>query len=104
MIFRRNRFRDLVERQLDLFEGETGLLDEAAEADSAWTSANAAESEELYGDYQLVVDAIGTQLHDIRETYAATLDDRTAEDYRRDFDRAARRRFGRLASFLDEDD
>ena len=104
MILRRSRFRDLVERQLDLFEAETELLAEAAEADSAWTSADAAESEELYGDYQLVVDAIGTQLHDVRETYASSMDERIAGDYRRTFDKAARRRFGRLASFLDEDD
>ena len=104
MIFGRGRFREVVERQLDLFESETELLDEAAEADSAWTSADAEASEELYGDYQLVVDAIGTQLHDIRETYVSTLDGQTADEYRRTFDKAARKRFGRLVAFLDEDD
>lgn len=102
MIVRRRRFQELVARQLDLFESETELLDEAAEADAAWTSAGADESEELYGDFQLVVDAIGEALHDIRETYAATLDD-AAGEYREAFDRAAKRRFGRLASFLDDD-
>jgi hypothetical protein len=102
VIFGRRRFRDLVERQLDLFEAQTELLAEAAAADSAWTSAYADESEELYGDYQLVVDVIGTELHDIRETYASSLDERTAHEYRREFDRAARKRFGRLAAFLDE--
>jgi hypothetical protein len=100
MIFRRNRFGDLVARQLDLFESETNLLGEAAEADAAWTDAEPDETEELYGDYQLVVDAIGERLHDIRETYAATLEDGTADEYRAAFDRAARKRFGRLASFL----
>ena len=102
MIFRRGRFRELVERQLDLFAVETDLLDEAATADAAWTGAGADESEELYGDYQLVVDAIGERLHDIRETYAATLDERTAEEYRVAFDRAARKRFGRYATFLED--
>ena len=29
MIFRRGRFRELVDRQLDLFEADTDLLDEA---------------------------------------------------------------------------
>ncbi|HUG63760.1 MAG TPA: hypothetical protein VMK83_00945 [Gaiellaceae bacterium] len=101
MIARRRRLQELVARQLDLFESETELLDEAAEADAAWTSARADESEELYGDYQLVVDAIGEALHDIRETYAATLDENTAAEYRAAFDRAARRRFGRYASFLE---
>ena len=102
MIFRRGRFRELVERQLDLFVAETDLLDEAATADAAWTGAGADESEELYGDYQLVVDAIGERLHDIRETYAATLDERTAEEYRVAFDRTARKRFGRYATFLED--
>ena len=74
VIFRRGRFHELVERQLDLFADETELLDEAREADAAWSSAAADESEELYGDYQLVVDAIGERLYDLRETYAATLD------------------------------
>jgi hypothetical protein len=103
VIFRRGRFHELVDRQLDLFAGETtALLDEARDADAAWSSAAADESEELYGDYQLVVDAIGEQLYDLREAYAATLDPGTADEYRAAFDRAASRRFGRLAAFLEE--
>lgn len=102
MIVRRGRFRDLVERQLDVFAAETELLDEAATADAAWTGADADDSEELYGDYQLVIDAIGERLYDIRETYAGTLDERTAREYRAAFDRAARKRFGRHATFLEE--
>ena len=102
MIFGRGRFRELVDRQLDLFESETDLLAEAAGADAAWTNADAEEAEELYGEYQLVVDAIGDALYGIRETYAGSLDDETAVRYRAEFDRAARKRFGRLAAFLDE--
>ena len=102
MILRRGRFHDLVDRQLDLFASETELLSEAAEADAAWSTADADESEELYGDYQLVVDAIGSTLHEIRETYAATLDGETADEYRSSFDRAARKPFGRLAAFLED--
>ena len=101
MIFRRGRFRDLIDRQLDLFASETDLLDEAAAADAAWTDASADESEELFGDYQLVVDAIGERLYEIRESYAATLDDSAADEYRAAFDRAVRKRFGRLAAFLE---
>ena len=44
MIFRRDRFGDLVGRQLDLFVSETELLEEAAEADAAWTNAAADET------------------------------------------------------------
>jgi hypothetical protein len=103
VILRRSRFRDLVDRQLDLFESETELISEAAEADAAWSQADADESEELYGDYQLVADAIGGALHEIRETYAATLDGETADEYRSAFDKAARKRFGRLAAFLEDE-
>jgi len=102
VILRRRRFHDLVERQLDLFESETELLNEAAETDAAWTTATADDSEELYGDHQLVVDAIGDALHDIRETYAATLDEGTADEYRATFDAGAHKRFGRYASALPE--
>jgi len=101
VIFRRGRFRDLIDRQLDLFASETDLLDEAVAADAAWTDASADESEELFGDYQLVVDAIGERLYEIRESYAATLDDSAADEYRAAFDRAVRKRFGRLAAFLE---
>lgn len=104
-MWRRGRFEDLVRRQLDLFAAdEAELLEEAAAADSAWTNASADESEELYGDYQLVVDAVGDRLYEIRETYAASLDESTADEYRNAFDKAARKRFGGLASFLDVDE
>ncbi|MDW8339249.1 MAG: hypothetical protein RMM28_08940 [Thermoleophilia bacterium] len=99
---RRGRFEELVERQLDLFaEDEGPLLAEAQAADAAWTAAERDETEERYGDYQLLVDAIGEALYDLRETYAATLDERAADEYRATFDRAARRRFRRLASLLE---
>jgi hypothetical protein len=103
VIFRRGRFGELVDRQLDLFEtDEASLLAEADEADAAWTRAGRDESEELFGDWQLVVDAVAERLLDVREAYAATLDERTAGEYRAAFDRRAKRRFGRYAGLLDE--
>jgi hypothetical protein len=99
----RGRFDELVERQLDLFEvDEAALLDEARAADGAWTNATAEDSEELYGDYQLVVDAIGERLYEACETYAATLEAGTAATYRAGFDKAARRRFRRYSALLAE--
>ncbi len=97
----RGRFRDLVQRQLDLFEAdEAELLAEGGEADATWTSAGREDSEELYGDYQLVVDAIGERLYDLREVYASTLDERTAETYRSAFNASAKKRFRRFATLL----
>ncbi len=63
---------------------------------------SADESEELYGDFQLVVDAVGERLYDMREAFAETLDDGDADEYRAAFDKAARKRFGVLASFLED--
>jgi hypothetical protein len=100
----RKRFADPIRRQLDLFEtDEATLLEEVAEADSAWTNAGADGSEELYGDYQLVVDAIGERLYELREAYAATLEEPTAEEYREAFNGAAAKRFGRYAAFLGDE-
>lgn len=105
MIGRRGgRFRDLVARQLELFaEDESELLAEAEDADAAWTRAERDETEERYGDYQLVVDAIGERLYELRESYAGGLDDEAVDDYRDAFTRAAARRFPRYASLLEED-
>ena len=97
----RKRFADLVSRQLDLFEqDEADLLDEADEADDAWTNAGRADSEELFGDYQLVADAIGERLLDVRETYAASLDGSAAAEYRRTFTKAAANRFPAYSALL----
>jgi hypothetical protein len=102
VIRRGRRFRELVERQLALFAtDEASLLEEAAAAYRAWTHAASAESEERFGEYQLVVDAIGERLYDLREGYADTLEDVAADEYRAAFDRAAAKRFRAFTGLLD---
>jgi hypothetical protein len=105
----RSRFRELVDRQLDLFVADEGdLLAEAGEAEEAWNRSGRDGAEEAYGDYQLVVDAIADRLLETRETYAATLAEREASEYRAAFDREASRRFRRhptiAADLADEPD
>ena len=73
---------------------EQELLREADEADEAWTRAGRDETEELYGDYQLVVDAIADRLLDIRETYARTLDEQAATSTARASQRLPESGFG----------
>jgi hypothetical protein len=100
----RGRFGDLVGRQLDLFAADAAaLLNEAEEADARWTHAPREETEELYGDYQLVVDQVAERLLDIRETYASSLEERTASRYRAAFNRAALNRFRLSAALLTEE-
>jgi hypothetical protein len=98
VIFRRDRFADLIRRQLDLFvEDESELLREAEEAERKYDRAERESAEELYGDYQLVLESIADALADLRDTYGATLDDEARDAYEREFDRAANRRFRSLA-------
>jgi hypothetical protein len=97
-------FRDLVRTQLDLFTtDEAALLEEAREAEKAWQQAGREDAEEVYGDWQLVADAIAERLLDIRETYAAALDGPAAVGYRGAFDRETKRRYPRFAWLLDDD-
>lgn len=104
-MFRRGRFDDLVQRQLDLFAvDQAPAMEEAEEANAAWTHAERDDAEELYGDYQLVVNELADRLYETRETYAASLDEKTAEEYRTAFNRAAMKRFRRFAGLLGEDE
>lgn len=97
----RNRFGDLVRRQLDLFsEDERELLAEADAAERAYDEADRGEAEELYGDYQLVLDAIADGLEELRDAYALTLDADAAGAYAQAFGRAARKRFPKLRAEL----
>lgn len=101
MIGRRGRFAAVVASQLDLYvrEHADALADVAARLD-AYNDATADDAEELYGDYVDAVDAAVDALGDLRDHYAATLDD--PERYVDEFDRAARRRLPELATGLAE--
>lgn len=93
MSFRRDRFGELVRRQLDLFaEDEAELLEEAATAERAYDDADREDAEEAYGDYQLVLESVADRLGELRDTYAQTLDEEAATVYAASFDREARRR------------
>lgn len=101
MRLRRLPFDELARRQLDLFAtDEAELLDEAEQAEARWQVGRRDDAEERYGDYQLVVDAIADRLLDMRETYAQTIDETSADAYRATFGRIAAKRFRRYASLL----
>ena len=105
MSFRRDRFGDLVRRQLDLFaEDERELLAEADAAERAYDAAERDGAEEAYGDYQDRVDWAAQDLLALRDAYAATLDADTAAVYGRAFSRGVRRRFPALARAVETED
>jgi len=95
---RRARFSELIDRQLDLFEREQrGLIEDCVAAERAYNHADRAEAEERYGDYVDLVETGTEILADIRDTYAQTLDDDTAEEYEAAFNRAVVKRLPRFA-------
>ena len=96
------RFVDLVERQLDLFAAEhAGLMSDVEAALFAYDAAPREEAEERYGDFLDLVETGTEELVDLRDTYASTLDEDAAEEYRTVFNDVVRRRLPRFGLELD---
>jgi len=93
----RPRFRDLIERQLDLFERENrGDIQETQRRLDLYNAADRDEAEELYGDYVDHVEAVKELLEELRDTYARTLDEGVRDVYERQFDRMLAKRWPRF--------
>ncbi|MGI8605746.1 MAG: hypothetical protein ACR2L0_01110 [Gaiellaceae bacterium] len=96
------RFQEVAERQLVLFrEDEAELLGEVEEALDAYNGASRDEAEERYGEFVDLVDAGREVLLDMRDGFAASLDEEAAEEYRLVFDDLVRKRFPRFGLELD---
>ena len=97
-MFRRRRFGDVIATQLDLFVQEhADVIRECEEAERAYNTAPRDEAEERYGDYVDVVETGTELLADLRDHFAATLDEETSEAYEEEFNRAVLRRLARFA-------
>lgn len=97
MRFRRDRFHDVITRQLDLFvEDETDLLEECRDKFRAYNSADREDREEAYGDFSDAVETATEALADMRDRFARTLDENAAETYEDSFNRAVRKRWSEL--------
>jgi len=102
-VFRRRRFREVIERQLGFFEqDDSDLLDDVDRALEKYDRADRDEAEELYGDYQLMIEAATDRLAELRDAYARTLDEDEAEQYVREFNEAVVRRWRDLALTIEE--
>ena len=103
MRLRRARFADLIDRQLDLFEREQrGLIDDCIAAESSYNRAERDEAEERYGDYIDLVETGTEVLADLRNNFAATLDDDAAEEYVAAFNQGVLKRFRRFALEIED--
>jgi hypothetical protein len=97
-MFRRNRFADVVARQLDVFaeDERSGLFEEVRDAKAHYDEAGRDDAEEAYGDYVDVVEAATEALADMRWRYAGTLDESSADEYEAAFNKAVRKRWPEL--------
>jgi hypothetical protein len=102
-MFRRRRFADVVERQLDVFAQDeaNGLFAEVREKKALYDGADRSEAEEMYGDYVDVVEAATEALADMRWAFARTLDEESAEEYEAAFNRAVQKRWPPLGLEID---
>ncbi len=98
----RGRFVDLVERQIALFTGENeGLIRDTEAALAAYNRAARDEAEECYGDYLDLVETGTDALVELRDNFAATLDEDSYEEYHEVFNRTVRKRLPRFGLELD---
>ena len=101
MIFKRRRYRDVIDRQLDLFASEDGeLLDDVDRALERYNAADRDEAEELYGDYHLAIEAATDRLGELRDSFARTLTD--PDGYIAEFNRGVVERWSELALTIEE--
>jgi hypothetical protein len=97
------RFAELIDRQLDLFEQEDAdFLARLDEAEQDYDRADREEAEEVYGRFQELVEFGTETLAEMRDAYAATLDEDAANDYVAEFNSAVRRRLPRFALEIDD--
>jgi hypothetical protein len=102
-MFRRRRFREVIERQLAFFEEDDfDLLTDVDRALENYERADRDEAEELYGDYQLAIEAATDRLAELRDTYARTLDEDDAEQFMREFNETVVERWRDLALTIEE--
>jgi hypothetical protein len=97
-VFRRDPFRDVIRRQLDLFESdEAELIAEVREAERAYDKAPREDAEAAYERLWDMVETGTELLAEHRDAYMRTLDEDTAERYEAAFNRAVKKRLPRFA-------
>jgi uncharacterized Ntn-hydrolase superfamily protein len=90
-MFGRSRYTKVIDAQLELFvRDHRDVIEEARRRLELYNSSDRTEAEELYGDYVDAVEAGTEILADMRDHYAATLDD--ADGYAAAFNRAVAKR------------
>jgi hypothetical protein len=99
----RGRFADVISRQLDLFVRDNlDLLEACDAAERAYDRADRDEAEERFGGYQELVEDGTEILAELRDNFASTLDEDTAEEYELAFNRAVAKRLPRFGLEIED--
>jgi len=102
-VLRRSRFAEVSARQLALFVRDNLELLEACDAaELAYDRAGRGEGEELFGDYQELVEDGTEILAGLRDNFASTLDEEAAEEYEDAFNRAVEKRLPRFGLEIED--
>jgi hypothetical protein len=100
---RRGRFADVISRQLDLFVSDNlDLLEACNAAERAYDRAESDGAEERFGDYQELVEDGTEILAELRDNFASTLDEATADEYEYAFNRAVEKRLPRFGLEIED--
>jgi hypothetical protein len=93
----------VIRRQLDLFEEEcSDLIAECEAAERAYDAAGRDDAEERYADYLDLVETGTERLAELRDNFATSMDEATAEEYEHEFNRAVRVRLPRFALEIED--
>jgi hypothetical protein len=94
---RRDPFHDVIVRQLDLFvEDDADALEECRETYRLYEQAAREDAEAAYGEFVDAVETATEALAEMRDRFARTLDEDSAEAYENAFNQAVRRRWPEL--------
>ncbi|HEY7706369.1 MAG TPA: hypothetical protein VH968_04300 [Gaiellaceae bacterium] len=97
------RFEELIARQLALFEEQDAeFLRRVDDAERAYDEADREDAEEIYGRYQELVEHGTEALAEMRDAYAATLDEDDAEEYVAEFNQAVIDRLPRFGLEIED--
>jgi len=103
-LFRRRPrpYEELIDHQLARFAEENDrLMIELADERARYRRARSDTAEERFGDVQDVAEEGRDALERLRESYAVTLVEEIADDYRVEFDRRAAEQYPQFALDLD---
>jgi uncharacterized Ntn-hydrolase superfamily protein len=96
--FGRSRYREVIDRQLDLFvRDHADVIEEVNARFRLYSAAGREDAEELYGDYLDAVETGTEILADLRDHFAQSLEEPDAERYLSDFDGAVAKRLPEYA-------